>query len=32
MCDVAWFRLEEKEEIAIFLCLVVVGKEAFLKI
>jgi hypothetical protein len=31
MGNVAWFGLEEEEQVAVFLRLVVVGKEAFLE-
>jgi len=31
MGNVAWFGLEEEEQIAVFLCLLVIGKETFLE-
>jgi hypothetical protein len=31
MGNVAWFGLEEEEQVAVFLRLVVIGKEAFLE-
>ena len=30
--NVSWFGLEEEQEVTVSLCLLVVGKEAFLKI
>lgn len=32
MSDVPGLRLKQEKQIAIFLCLLIVGKEAFLKI
>jgi hypothetical protein len=32
MRNMAWFRLKEKEQVAVLLRLVVVGKESFLKV
>lgn len=31
MSDVSWFRLQQEQQVAVFLCLLVVGERSFLQ-